>query len=76
MMTILLDFRKDFDLVDHKLLLQKLKHYTINKLSISWFESYLCHRTQQVNINTNQSNTANVLCGVPQGSILGPIFFL
>ena len=73
---VLVDFRKAFDLVDHKLLLQKLKQYKINKLSLSWFESYLSHRTQQVNINTNQSKTGSVLYGVPQGSILGPLLFL
>ena len=54
---VLVDFRKAFDLVDQKLLLQKLKHYQINKLSLSWFELYLSHRTQQANINTNQSKT-------------------
>ena len=51
---VLVDFLKAFYLVDHKLLLHKLKQYKINKLSVSWFESYLSHRTQQVNINTNQ----------------------
>ena len=72
----LVDFRKAFDLVDHKLLLQKLKHYKINKLSLSWLESNLSHRTQQVNINTNQSKTGSVLYGAPQGSILSPLLFL
>ena len=61
---VLVDFRKAFDLVDHKLLLQKFKQYKINDLS------------EQVNINTNQSKTENVLCGVPHGSILGPLLFL
>ena len=73
---VLVDFRKDFNLVDHKLILQKLKQYKINKLSLSWFESYLSHRTQQVNSNTNQSKTGSVLYGVPHGSILGPLLFL
>ena len=58
---VLVDFCKAFDLVDHKLLLQKLKQYKNNKLSISWFESYLSLRTQQVNTNTNQSKTGSVL---------------
>ena len=73
---VLVNFLKAFDLIDHKLLLQKLKHYKINKLSLSWFKLYLSHRTQQVNININQSKTGSVLYGVPQGSILGPMLFL
>ena len=73
---VFVDFRKAFNLVDHIFLFQKLKHYKINKLSLSWFESYLSHRTQQVNINTNQSKTGSVLYGVPQGSILGTLLFL
>ena len=73
---VLVNFRKAFNLVDHIFLLQKLKHYKINKLSLSWFESYLSHRTQQVNINTNLSKTGSVLYGVPQGSILGTLLFL
>ena len=73
---VLVDFRKAFDLVDHKLLLQKFKHYKINKLSLSWFELYLSHRTQQVSINTNQSKTGSVLYDVPQCSILGPLLFV
>ena len=72
---VLVDFCKAFDLEDHKLLLQNVKHYKINKLSLSWFESYLSHRTPQVNINTNQSKTGSVLYGLPQGSILGPLLF-
>ena len=66
---VLVVFRKAFDLVDHKLLLQVLKDYKINKLSLSWFELYLSHGTQQLNINTNQSKTGSVLYGVPQVSI-------
>ena len=60
----------------HKLLLQKLQHYIINKLSLSWLESYLSNIPEQVTINRNQSKTGNVLYGVPQGSILGPPLFL
>ena len=45
---VLVKFRKAFDLVDHKLLLQKLSYYKMSNLSLSWFESYLNNRTQQV----------------------------
>ena len=55
----------------HKLLLQNVQHYKI----LSLFESYLRNISQQVNINTNQSKTGNVLGGVPQGCILDPPLF-
>ena len=55
---------------------KKLKHYKINKLSLSWFESYLSHIIQQVNINKNQSKAGNVLCGVPQASTLDHLLFV
>ena len=73
---VLVDFRKAFDLVYHNLLLQKLKHYKIKDLSLSWFDSYLHNRTQQVTVNTSQSKAESILFGVPQGSILGPLLFL
>ena len=72
----MIDFRKAFDLVDHKLLLNKLQIYRFNDLSLSWFKSYLSNRTQQVVINNLSSSSGDVVCGVPQGSILGPLLFL
>ena len=75
-MCFLDEFCKAYNLVDHKLLLQTLKHYKINTLSPAWFESYLSNRTQQVNINRNQLKTRNAICGLPQGSILGLLLFL
>ena len=72
----MIDFRKAFDLVDHKLLLNKLDTYRFSALSLSWYKSYLSNRTQQVVINNSSSNIGDVVCGVPQGSILGPLLFL
>ena len=69
----MIDFRKAFDLVDHKLLLNKLRIYRFNDLSLSWFKSYLSNRTQQVVINNLSPNIGDVVCGVPHGSILGPL---
>ena len=60
----------------HRLLIQKLKHYKVNDLSLSWFDSYLNNRTQQVTVNTSQSKAERIRSGVPQGSILGPLLFL
>lgn len=73
---VLVDFRKAFDLVDHKIILQKLKFYKCNEPCLKWFESYLTNRTQRVSLSQNLSESASVTCGVPQGSILGPLLFL
>ena len=73
---VMVDFRKAFDLVDHTLLLTKLRHYKLSDKTINWFSSYLLDRKQKVVINNIESITENVLFGVPQGSILGPLLFL
>ena len=73
---VLVDFRKAFDLVDHQILLKKLQCYKCNDSCLSWFESYLSNRTQRVSLNNNLSDAADVIYGVPQGSILGPLLFL
>ena len=73
---ILLDFSKAFDTVDHIILLQKLYFYGIQYITLSWFENYLSNRKQYVTYNGNKSKTEKINCGVPQGSILGPLLFL
>ena len=72
----MIDFRKAFDLVDHELLLNKLIIYRFSNLTLSRFKSYLSNRSQQVVINNSSSTSGDVVCGVPQGSILGPFLFL
>ena len=72
---VLLDFSKAFDTVDHKILLDKLDHYGIRGCALSWFRSYLSHRFQYVTYNGSQSSQQLIKCGVPQGSILGPLLF-
>ena len=72
----MIDSRKAFDSVDHKSLLNKLDVNGFSALSLSWFKSYLSNRTQQVVINNSSSNIGDVVCGVPQGSILGLLLFL
>ena len=73
---LMIDFRKAFDLVDHSILLQKLKLYRCDDNSLSWFESYLSDRTQRVSMNNKCSSSEHIKYGVPQGSILGPLMFL
>ena len=71
---ILLDLQKAFDTVDHVILCNKLK--TMGVDCTDWFLSYLQNRHQIVTVGKVQSDTASVVCGVPQGSILGPLLFL
>ena len=74
--VVMIDFKKAFDLVDHKILLQKLKHYKLSDKTMSWFDSYLLHRKQRVCVNNVTSDDEIIINGVPQGSILGPLMFL
>jgi len=72
----LLDYSKAFDTINHALLCSKLKYYGFNNQSIQLIQSYLSNRKQQISINHSLSSTAEILSGVPQGSVLGPLFFI
>ena len=73
---VFIDLRKAFDTVNHEILLQKLDHYGIRDVSSSWFKSYLTDRMQYVHLNGIISETKNITCGVPQGSVVGSLLFL
>lgn len=74
--NIYLDLSKAFDTLDHQILLHKLKYYGINCKAIELLESYLNNRSQQVQYNETISQSLMIKCGVPQGSILGPLMFI
>lgn len=73
---VLLDLSAAFDTISHRILLDRLHDdYGVSGVSLKWFESYLQHRTQSVKIGNDKSDKIELPCGVPQGSVLGPILF-
>ena len=73
---VFIDFSKAFDTVNHEILLRKLYVYGIRGIAYDWFVSYLTNRYQYVRYNGTDSGRQRISCGVPQGSILGPLLFL
>ena len=74
---LLLDLSAAFDTVDHQILLSRLSsRFGIKGAALQWFNSYLTNRKQFVYINDSRSSVKNLHCGVPQGSVLGPILYV
>ena len=71
---VLLDLQKAFATVDHSILLMKLEAIGLSKDVARWFHSYLLDRQQLVDVLVMLLSSAEIKCGVPQGSILGPLF--
>ena len=72
---LFIDLKKAFDTIDHEILLSKLELYGFKGVSLNLFRDYLSDRTQVTVINNVNSETSFISCGVPQGSILGPLLF-
>ena len=67
---------KAFDTADHQILLNKLKHYGVNEKTLACLQSYLLQRKQYIENTSDIKYLLEIDCGVPQGSILGPLLFL
>ena len=74
---VFIDLSKAFDTVNHSVLIKKLQMYGVRGVNLAWFCSYLANRKQYISLgHDRKTGTQNILCGVPQGSILGPLLFL
>ena len=71
-----IDLSKAFDTVDHQILIKKLQYYGIDGTALEWFKSYLSNRKQYISTQEISESCLDIICGVPQGSILRPLLFL
>ena len=74
--AIFIDLCKAFDTVNYALLISKLPYYGITDIEQKWFKNYLTDRVQYVQYDGKHSQKVEVTCGVPQGSVAGPLLFL
>ena len=75
-LAVYLDLSKAFDTIDHSIMLKKMEHYGIRGITLEWFKSYLNQRVQYVIYKTTNFKSLNIPCGVPQGSVLGPLLLI
>ena len=73
---VFIDLSKAFDTVDHQILNKKLQYYGIDGTALEWFKSYLISRKQYISSKDISESCVDIICGVTQGSIIGPFLFL
>jgi len=74
--VIFINLKKAFDTISHEIVFQKLVKYGLNQNSVNWFTFYLSSRNQQCSVNGHLSADSQINCGIPQGSLIGPLLFL
>ena len=74
--VVYMDYRKAFDTVPHKRLIEKVKAYGFAETIVGWLEDFVTGRKQRVQIKGSSSEDKDVKSGIPQGSVLGPFLFL
>ena len=75
-LVVFIDSSKAFDAVDDNILIDKLNSYGIKSNSLKWFSSYLSNRKQFIQAGAIKTSSFDIICGVPQGSILGPLLLI
>ena len=74
---IFIDLSKAFDTVDHEILFSKLEYYGIKEKTLKWLKNYLSEQKQCIYYSdVGKTSMCSIICGIPQGSILGPLLFL
>ena len=75
--VVFLDIRKVFDSINHNILLRRMnEQFGVSNIELKWFESYISNRERVCFVSSTMLTPRNLVCGVPQGSILGPLLFL